>query len=316
MIAASLKALLSGVIDYAGQFPPAKLPMAEAWHNYQRYQTSLDRWMLGNFVCPAAKLVEMGSLATEAASVRLSILGRGGATGREFLTNLKQDLSDVISCYTKSGGKLQAPIFETKLPDEVVTNDHYLRDLLAEVAEATVVTKMSLFFEAPTEDIETLERLLTALQETPFANPVGYKLRTGGLEPSAFLSCSRVALILATCLHVGVALKATAGLHHPLPRFDAGVRARMHGFINLLTAGILGKALRLPAVIMQEILEEEKPTRFSFTEDRLSWGDRSASIDQISRARQTAVLSLGSCSFDEPRQDLRALGWLPPEAPA
>ena len=33
---ASLRALLEGVIDYAGLFPPAKLPLPEALANYLR----------------------------------------------------------------------------------------------------------------------------------------------------------------------------------------------------------------------------------------------------------------------------------------
>ena len=50
MIAQSLRALLTGVIDYAGLFPPAKLPMDQALSNYLRYRDGPDAWMLGNFV--------------------------------------------------------------------------------------------------------------------------------------------------------------------------------------------------------------------------------------------------------------------------
>src|SRR5262249_202720 len=53
---ASLRALLSGLIDYAGLFPPARLPLAEAVANYVRYREGEDAWMLGRVVVPTAPL--------------------------------------------------------------------------------------------------------------------------------------------------------------------------------------------------------------------------------------------------------------------
>jgi len=38
MLAKSQKALLAGLIDYAGLFPPAALSMEEAVRNYARYR--------------------------------------------------------------------------------------------------------------------------------------------------------------------------------------------------------------------------------------------------------------------------------------
>src|SRR5438445_13553439 len=55
----SLRALLEGVIDYAGLFPPAKLPMEQAIRNYARYRREQEGWMLGRFLCPASRLAEL-----------------------------------------------------------------------------------------------------------------------------------------------------------------------------------------------------------------------------------------------------------------
>lgn len=52
---ASIRALLEGVIDYAGLFPPAELPMAEAVANYARYRDGEYAWMLARFVVPHAR---------------------------------------------------------------------------------------------------------------------------------------------------------------------------------------------------------------------------------------------------------------------
>lgn len=45
-VAPALKALLDSFIDYAGIFPPAKLPLDKAIANFNDYQTSEYSWML------------------------------------------------------------------------------------------------------------------------------------------------------------------------------------------------------------------------------------------------------------------------------
>ena len=59
MLARSAKALLTGLIDYAGLFPPASLPMEEAVRNYARYREGEHAWMLGKFVVPEARVHEV-----------------------------------------------------------------------------------------------------------------------------------------------------------------------------------------------------------------------------------------------------------------
>ena len=54
----ALHALLDGLIDYAGLFPPAKLPMGDAVRNYAAYLRSEHEWMLGRFICPVSRLEE------------------------------------------------------------------------------------------------------------------------------------------------------------------------------------------------------------------------------------------------------------------
>src|ERR1044072_2723544 len=54
--AKSLRALLTGVVDYAGLFPPASLDLPAAKRNYAAYRDGEWAWMLGRFVVPAAKV--------------------------------------------------------------------------------------------------------------------------------------------------------------------------------------------------------------------------------------------------------------------
>lgn len=55
----SLRALLEGLIDYAGLFPPAALSMQDAVRNYARYRDGEHAWALGRFVVPRERVSEV-----------------------------------------------------------------------------------------------------------------------------------------------------------------------------------------------------------------------------------------------------------------
>ena len=59
MITESLRALLSKVVDYAGLYPPASLPLPEVIKNYERYLRSPEAWMLNRLVLPTDRLGEV-----------------------------------------------------------------------------------------------------------------------------------------------------------------------------------------------------------------------------------------------------------------
>jgi hypothetical protein len=310
LMSASLRALLHGLIDYAGLFPPARLPLAEALANHVRYRAGGDAWMLGRFICPAAKLPEltaMEELFRTGPPLGIAVLGRGGTSADEFLAGLDADLAAVTTCRERHAGRVVIDVMEVRLP----AGAQAVSAALAGAAERTRSAELSLFFEAPPQR-DTLPALVQMLRQTPFARRAGFKLRTGGLEPAAFPSSEQIAFALTTCLNETVPFKATAGLHHPLPRFDPGVHARMHGFVNLFSAGVLVQARGIGADRVRAILDDADPTHFRFSEDGLEWQGLTAGAEEIARARRTAVLSFGSCSFDEPRDDLRELGWLAP----
>jgi len=69
MTTKSLRAVLEGLIDYAGLFPPAALSMQDAVRNYARYRDGAYAWALGKFVVPGDRAHEVPS------EFPLSILG-------------------------------------------------------------------------------------------------------------------------------------------------------------------------------------------------------------------------------------------------
>jgi hypothetical protein len=306
----SLRALLAGLIDYAGLFPPAKLPLPEALANYVRYRASPDVWMLGRFICPAARLAELTPLKDlfqNGEPLTISALGRGGATASEFLTGLRADLADITACRQEHSGRVVIDVMELRLP----TEKKAARDSYDRACKLTRSAGLTMFVECGSPLMESLSQVLAMVfVDHRVGQSVGFKLRTGGLEPAAFPSSEQIRFVLAIGVGEGVPFKATAGLHHPFPRFDPTVQARMYGFINLFTAGVLIRAgCKISAEQLRAILDDDDPAHFRFTDAGLEWQGLSASTVDIVRARQT-VLSFGSCSFDEPRDDLRALGWL------
>src|SRR5262245_27407200 len=118
---ASLRALLTGILDYEGLFPPAKLLLNEALRNYLRYRTEPEAWMLGRFICPAARLAELARLLPAeppSSPWGVSVLASGGNDSAEFLANLRSDL-DQVSAFRRQHPAIRVDdVFEARLlPD-------------------------------------------------------------------------------------------------------------------------------------------------------------------------------------------------------
>jgi hypothetical protein len=323
---ASLRAFLSGLIDYAGLFPPAKLPMAAAIDNYVRYRADATAWMLGRFICPASRLNDLSTHdATWSMASRplvVAALGRGGENAAAFHDGLLEDLSAIAAFRTRHGDRAAIDVYEVKLPADTLT-DH---DRLASLVAATIQNferdgppTLTPYFEVPLvgPEIVDLPVLLAVLARDGAAagrsrcRAAGVKFRCGGTEPAAFPSTRQLARALAAAGSAGVAVKCTAGLHHPLPRWDASVQAKMHGFVNVFLGGLFARCGQLDEATLTAMLESDQADAFRFDESGASWHDLRLPTDQIAHRRGQGMVSFGSCSFDEPREDLQALGWLP-----
>jgi hypothetical protein len=325
---ASVRALLSGIIDYAGLFPPAKLPLDEAIRNYARYRTEPESWMLGRFICPAGGLVDLEPFLPELSPtgppLTISALGRGGDTVADFISGLRLDLEIIADFRKKQGERARMDSVEVRLPKEIVDaaqkKQMSFADQLTSHWCEVAPGNLPIFYEVPfgqgySSLIEGLGPIrwmgrLEGGKDFVKTWPRGIKIRCGGLEPSTFPAPEQLASAIFLCCKKAP-LKATAGLHHPIRHFDAGVQAVMHGFINVFAAGVLAFADRLNEKEIQAIIEDQDPKNFIFDDKGLRWKTYRANIVQIEEARREFMTSFGSCSFDEPRDDLRALGWIP-----
>lgn len=305
MMTASLRTLLSHVLDYAGLFPPARLSLEETLRNYARYRTEPEGWMLGRLVLPAARLSELDAFSELFAAgppFTFSILGRGGESAEAFQAGVQADLGAIQQFRNRHGRRVVVDAFEVKLPLALVEQTG--TEILQTPTRALQEAGLSVVYEPPqgTDWKGLLARLANS--------GAGVKLRCGGLEAGAFPSAEQVAQALALSRDHGVPLKCTAGLHHPLRRFDTELQTPMHGFVNVFLAGVLAHCRGLNQPVLEALLLDDRPAHFVLGEEEVRWTEYRASREEIAQARHQAVLSFGSCSFDEPRADLRALGWL------
>lgn len=316
-----LRTFLERIVDYAGLFPPAQLEMDSAFAKFADHARGPHAWMLGRFVCPAGRFgsfvsaLEAGQRRNE--PVRVSAIARPLGSVFEIGTQLHEDLVAMHELHARSGGRAVVECVELRLPTQAGANLEAARETIDAIALQIVETGT----RASGEDrlLETYVELGGSMQRSAVEAVAGalsgrpgfgFKLRCGGPSAESIPSPATVAHVLAECRERGVALKATAGLHHPIRHHDAALGASMHGFFNLFGAGVLGYAHSLTEEELLPILEDERASNFVFEESGFRWRDIPIDLQTLQRVRARFVTSFGSCSFDEPIADLQSLGLL------
>lgn len=302
MAAASLRALLAGSIDYAGLFPPASLALDPAVENYAQYVRAPDAWMLGAFVLPVAKCGEVSALLARfdvQNRMRVSALGPKTESVPEFLTALHSAADAVSNFNARNGAAASVTQIEMPLPSQPGA-------MVTEAAEALDSLRVPVFFETTPDEAEQTVAILAEHRGATGSDLFGFKLRTGGVIASAFPSSVQISRALVAANQHRVPIKFTAGLHHPVRHFHSSVQTKMHGFLNVLGAGVLAAEHGWDVQQTARMLEDESTEAFVFTDDTFGWDRFEIATERVLEHRKL-VTSLGSCSFDEPREDLRAL---------
>ncbi len=312
------RALFTGIIDYAGLFPPARLPLDQAFPRFRLHRGRTEAWMLARFVLPAARINDFTAFAHEVPALPhpIALLGSGGATGAAFLRATAADLEAMRGLEDAHPGFARLAGFEVRLPDAVHTGEE-VAELIALLMGAFAQIgyhDVPVFLEIPfgPDEVALRPHALHAMRgynDSTSGARVGLKLRTGGINADLFPSTDALAHALVDAYQAGVPFKATAGLHHPLRQYREEVETQMHGFLNVFGGAILLYTYGLDRDALTALLADEDADAFSLTHETLHYRDLSVTRAQIHAARETFAQSFGSCSFDEPLADLRAMGW-------
>jgi len=329
--ASSLHCLLKRIIDFAGVFPPANLPVERAIDEYARCRKSTDGWMLGRFVCPIAKLaaVEKCVSCTLGASAKLhvTVIAAGAPTVEEFLVGLQGDLEALVSFQRRCEPHVKIDTLELRFPQELIDLDHAESvcktvHRVSASLDSLAIADMYVYYEAPVgprwqtlvssvlSGLSSYNAGLRVNAGVPSSRYAGFKLRCIDPGSSSVPSADAVAFVISRARDLSVPLKATGGLHHPLRYFCHDVQTHKHGFINVLAASTFAYLKNLAPERLQEILEDELPSNFVFERDTFSWHELRASLSELDEARKQQMTSFGSCSFLEPCDALRSLGFL------
>lgn len=303
----TIHALLENVVDYAGLFPPAQLEMAPAVREYARQRRSADAWMLGRFVVPAGRLDELASAAAETWSAGdepwgLSVLAPGE------LADARQRIDRFEAAHAAAGRAAAGSAAAGRATVQAIERQVSAPGEVAEVL--STFPGLEVYCEIPHQG-----------DPSPFMTELARhggraKIRSGGVTADAFPTAAEVARFILAAARAGVPFKATAGLHHPLrgtyrltyePDSATGT---MHGFLNVFLAAAWAKTGTPSQVELQALLEETDPGALAWSDSSVHWRDHQLDVTALAEARTTFATSYGSCSFQEPVDDLRDLSLL------
>lgn len=299
--------LLDGLFDYAGLFPPAGLPLASVVEQYATYRRGPAAWMLGRMVVPIDQLGALEDVvapfpdATFGRPWTLSVLGSGS------IEDDRPSLSDFTSRQQRAGERLRIVAVEVRVASPLEVRR----------ARALAADGWDVYCEPVVAGDAVLDAIAIAGMRV--------KLRAGGVRAEQIPSAVAVARLLAGCVQRGISMKATAGLHHavsgihPLTAEPDSPCASMHGYLNLLIAAGVAEAAGAAAVRAPEVVDAiarilQLTRRPVFTAGGvLEWTDGNGPLTEgplheLAPGARALVRGIGTCSFDEPVSEARALG--------
>ncbi len=290
----AVRVAFAHVIDYAGLYPPAGLPLDEVIERYARYHAGPMSWMLGRLILPADRLSEATSLAAAVGASAASPWPVSVLVGR-----LEAAEAGRVALAAATGSALSVASIEAvaDTPDEITA-----------VASA-FPSELERFIEIPIDPDPA--PLLSAIA----AAGCLAKVRTGGITADKFPSTGELARFLARAFAAHVPMKATAGLHHAIRRSHPMTYAAdsqsavMHGFANLVFAAALLAAGKIDEDLADALLDDDRPEVFRFGGRAGAWLNAIVTYGEFAEGRRL-LRSVGSCSFEEPIDEVRQLEWV------
>lgn len=305
---AAINILLDELIDYAGLFPPAALGMGPAVETFDRHRGGRHAAALGRFVLPVSRFEEFEQ----------------AVAGRLPEVPEVDDLDQAPELWAISA--LVAPAEDLDAVRRDLEAIEAFNDRHTEVgAGAAIVDTIELRAsggEAVDAVLDLLDDDIFPYFELDASTDVrgtlaaiagldgGAKIRTGGVTADAHPTVEQVAAFIAACRMADVPFKATAGLHHAVRAHQASVNATQFGFLNVFVGAAMHHAGLVDVAGLRDVLGEEDGDAFACNERGISWRGRTIETAALAEARSRFCHSFGSCSFDEPIDELVSRGWL------
>jgi hypothetical protein len=312
-------ALLGGIIDYAGTFPPAALSLKDALKSAAGFRARARHpWLVGKLAVSLSDLkqIDVKAIYEAGGDGEPWLFAALGTTPEEptaasFLRAVEWDLREILRynerCYD-GPCRLFVTAYETKIPVEGIADAAAAHEFTAPVLDrfaSLARNHIDPHFEVALEqngraNIGAVADALGRWAGRDAGKRVvpGLKVRTGGkFVPDAAL----VADVVFACTTNGLRFKATQGLHH------AVTHGTSLGFVNLFATLAFAQALGEEGFSREDArlcLEEENPAKFSFGAEAFRWSEKTLTLQAIESARRLHGATFGSCSADEPDESL------------
>jgi hypothetical protein len=276
--------------------------MKSAVRNYATYLEGADVWMLGRFIVPVSRMAEFESAAVELPprDVDPRVWHLSALSDADLGEGVKK-IADFNKRYGAASNSSRAVIDTIEIKVSTADEIQGARDVIPKA--------FTVYCEIPIKDEP--DPLIAAMEKAG----ARAKVRTGGVTHDAFPTAADLARFIARCVKAGVAFKATAGLHHPIRSSykltceDNSPTGMMFGFLNLLLASaFIYDGMNSDDAV--QLLEEQSRENIRFDDEGMMWRRKKLISEKILQARQRIITSFGSCSFQEPVQDLKLMGLL------
>ncbi|KAB8028591.1 hypothetical protein [Fluviispira multicolorata] len=309
----SLKVYMNELLDYAGLYPPAQLSLEESLKNYSEYLLHEYEDMLGKFVLPVNKIEEtilllnthnyLSKIGKRKAS--FSIILSACKSFNDFPNILQKDFQSIQEFSKLFESSLEILSIEFLPPEDILAaNSNKIIDVYLSILFENFRAhnkKIDFYCEIPLND--NFDKNIREISEYNRSNlnfQVLVKLRTGGVKKEQIPSAQEIAHALSLCAKYKIPVKATAGLHVPVPNFNPDVGTILHGFLNVFSSMMLAYQELATEKEIEDILSNYNYENFKFSKTGLEIGKFSLSNYEIENLRKKYIKSFGSCSFLEP----------------
>jgi hypothetical protein len=271
-----------GLVDDAAVFPPGDVPLPEA---VTAYVDRGEEWyadLVASFVVTDTALPDVP------ADVPVSIVVTGGAGA----------IAGCAGYAAKTGRRLAAIEIALRDLDDLAGNARRVSAAVEAVrSDGTLPDDVPVFVELPQSDVTAA---WLAAADVVAEGEHRLKFRTGGLETEKFPTSVQLASWIDAALDRETAFKCTAGLHHAIAHRDHETGFPHHGFLNVLLATRLafdgGSVAEVAALLGDQ-----------YPNDLVALARQAVSSGDLVGARRWFT-SFGSCSVQEPLDDLVGLG--------
>jgi hypothetical protein len=213
------------------------------------------------------------------------------------ISTIEWDLREIRSFnhkWQESSLKFFVNSYEVKIP-EMPFHDF---QKVVDKTSSLMGDNFSVYFEVPLEKEWKEALLFYADILSQSEKRMGLKIRTGG-ETKA--SLEQLAYFVHITTTHGLKFKATQGLHH------AFTDKKEFGFVNLFFAlsfaQYFGKE-KFTLKNIEDCLSDTDSKKFKISENKIAWESFELTSEQIENARRVHCGCFGSCSAEEPSEEI------------